>query len=75
MGKIKITGKCCICGGKYEHYGNNPEPLVSSVVGSGRCCDECNNRLVIPFRVAEMRLRRMFLNQGNIIDTISEGVA
>ena len=63
MEKIKVTGKCCICGGKYEHYGNNPEPLVSSIVGSGRCCDECNLNLVVPFRIEEARLRRYFLSK------------
>lgn len=30
----------------YTHWGNNAEP-----VNSGRCCDDCNQAVVIPARI------------------------
>ena len=38
---------CCLCGKKFEGYGNNPWPLKQS----GRCCDDCNEAEVIPARI------------------------
>lgn len=40
--------KCSICGKKYDGYGNNAQP-----VNNGRCCDECNIKVVIPRRITE----------------------
>lgn len=40
---------CCICGEPIEGYGNNPEPFMS--YDSGRCCDGCNLKFVIPARL------------------------
>jgi hypothetical protein len=34
-------GICSICGGEYHNYGNNASPI-----NEGRCCDECNGRVV-----------------------------
>ncbi len=43
----KETGKCSINKEHtYTHWGNNAEP-----VNSGRCCDVCNNSVVIPARI------------------------
>lgn len=42
------TGKCSLCGGTYEHGGNNPEPLKG---WEERCCSDCNNTRVIPARL------------------------
>ena len=36
-------GVCCICGNHYDNYGNNAKPFKS-----GRCCDKCDNEVVIP---------------------------
>ena len=44
------TGVCCLCGGTYTHYGNNPYPLCDEDDDSSRCCDACNWRKVIPAR-------------------------
>jgi hypothetical protein len=44
---IKEKGKCCLCGEIYEHYGNNPAPIMFN----GRCCDDCNENRVIPERL------------------------
>ena len=42
---------CCICGEEYEGYGNNPWP-----VKEGRCCNDCNNNVVIPARIINFYL-------------------
>lgn len=50
--------KCCICGCEIEHpfikdyFGNNPWPVNQEE--DARCCDECNDTVVIPARIAEM---------------------
>jgi len=46
------TGTCCLCGGEYTHYGNNPYPLGNNP--NDRCCDECNSTKVIPARILAM---------------------
>jgi hypothetical protein len=38
--------KCCICGKPFTGYGNNPAPIAHK----GRCCDSCNEQMVIPSR-------------------------
>lgn len=38
---------CCLCGGEFEGYGNDPSPLKES----GECCDRCNAEKVIPARL------------------------
>lgn len=42
--------KCSICGKNYDGYGNNAQP-----VNNGRCCDECNFKVVIPIRIKKAR--------------------
>ena len=43
----KPTFKCCFCKRTFDGYGNNPKPALFH----GRCCDKCNKRVVIPFRL------------------------
>ena len=49
---------CCICNhpipvkGTWK-YGNNAEPVME-----GRCCDACDNKHVIPMRLAHLRMRK-----------------
>lgn len=40
---------CCICGGKFKGWGNNPYPVVTDE--DARCCDDCNAMRVIPARL------------------------
>lgn len=40
---------CCICGEPINGYGNNPEPYKRT----GRCCDACNIKFVIPARLEQ----------------------
>jgi DNA-directed RNA polymerase subunit RPC12/RpoP len=52
--------KVCICCGKeFEGFGNSPEPLVP--ISEGMVCDECNENLIIPYRMADMKTRRKML--------------
>lgn len=44
---------CCLCGEKFEGYGNNPAPLGDNSESS-RCCDLCNNEKVIPARISQL---------------------
>ena len=46
MSDITETGICSICGAKYDHFGNNAQPI-----NDGRCCDSCNAIEVIPARI------------------------
>lgn len=50
---------CCLCGVKLQPwhpgatgYGHNPDPL--SEHPDDRCCDACNDELVIPARLAQI---------------------
>lgn len=42
---------CCICGEDFEGYGNNPAPYKES----GKCCDACNRKFVIPARLSQLQ--------------------
>lgn len=44
----KEEGICCICLGKYTGYGNNPAPVMN---GKVRCCDRCNQEVVLKVRL------------------------
>ena len=40
--------RCCLCGEPFKGYGHNPAPLTDDV--RMRCCDNCNDRYVMPAR-------------------------
>lgn len=44
---------CCICGEPLTGRGHNPEPFMS--YDEGRCCDSCNLKFVIPYRISVER--------------------
>lgn len=44
--------KCCICGKEIEGHGNNPFPIAGKT-----CCDECNVKVVLPYRIFLSRIR------------------
>ena len=48
--------KCCYCE-NFSVFGNNIAPLKAPKRSSGRCCDECNMRRVIPARVLRHALK------------------
>ena len=41
-------GTCCICGGEFKEWGNNPSPLVTT--SCTRCCNVCNYEYVLKMR-------------------------
>jgi hypothetical protein len=45
--------ECVFCGIEIENYGNNSQPLQK-----GRCCDDCNRKLVIPFRIQSFKKKK-----------------
>lgn len=44
----KESYTCCICGEKFNDFGNNPSPVADT----GKCCDACNLKFVIPARLS-----------------------
>ena len=63
--------KCCICGKEIEieptgwAEGHNALP-----VKDGRCCSDCNYKIVIPARLDQMKpeeLKRFLLSQQLVI--------
>lgn len=50
-GKYMEKKKCVICGKEFEGYGNNAQP-----VKDGLCCDDCNQKVVIPERLKKAGL-------------------
>lgn len=48
----KEAFKCCICGGFFYGYGNNPYPVVEDE--DARCCDACDSTVVISARIEQM---------------------
>ena len=48
--------KCCYCNNTFSGYGNNPDDFSKDFFKryseSARCCDICNETIVIPRRIA-----------------------
>jgi len=40
---------CVICQKEFTEWGNNPEPIKN--FNEGKCCNSCNNDIVIPYRI------------------------
>lgn len=45
--------RCCICGDKFYGWGNNPAPV--NIREGARCCNECNENVVIPARIISIK--------------------
>ena len=41
---------CSICGQEFREYPNNPQPITSGI-----CCSYCDDHVVTPARIAEMK--------------------
>ena len=52
IGKKDPVKTCSICKKKFVGLGNNPQPVRTS--GEDRCCDDCNNTVVVPRRFREV---------------------
>lgn len=58
----KTPRQCCICPDKFYGVGNNAYPVkdVGQFVGYGpRCCDDCNEKVVIPARAAAFAAKKV----------------
>lgn len=53
-------------------WGNNPWPVATDE--EDRCCDECNERYVIPARLMLMAKRRTNVVANEIIDEVKETI-
>lgn len=51
---------CSICGMPYEGHGNNAQP-----VNDGRCCNECDEEIVVPRRMQDAAIERRKIKNGN----------
>ena len=45
---MNIKNNCAICGENFTGDDHNAEPI-----SSGRCCNSCNEKFVIPVRIKE----------------------
>ena len=55
FGEVLVEGTaasfvCCICGEEVSGPGNNPSPIKES----GKCCDACNRKFVLPARILDL---------------------
>jgi len=46
--------KCCLCSEEFERSGCNPWPVSET----GRCCDECDSKKVMPARMVKCGFSR-----------------
>ena len=65
MAGLGFGYKCCICGGYFHGYGNNPDgamwldaetkqPVHGEFKTDDRCCDACNSKFVLPGRMYDI---------------------
>lgn len=47
-----VNMKCSICGNEFTGWGNSPWPIKSDI--EARCCDDCNEEIVIPARIEKL---------------------
>lgn len=43
---------CCICKKAFNGWGNNPYPV--DINPDHKCCDTCNNEIVVPTRLEQL---------------------
>lgn len=53
---------CCICGGTFTGWGNNPWPVDKHP--DHKCCDVCNGIYVVPARIDLIRMKHMFKEEN-----------
>ena len=58
---------CCLCGGKFEGYGNNPYPLAGK-----NCCTACDYNYVIPVRELMSELEKKYESDETPYDRITK---
>ena len=58
---VPMAKTCDICNDKYIGFGHNAWPLVDD----GRCCDDCNSRVLLA-RIANMRRLSLLGDQSDL---------
>jgi hypothetical protein len=53
---------CSICYEPFDEFGHDAQP-----VKKGRCCNACNDRKVIPAKIAQMRVTQIKTETTNEI--------
>jgi len=53
MGRSPEAHICSICQKEFTEFGSTAEPI-----NNGRCCNRCNDEVVIPARIRRMRRER-----------------
>lgn len=53
--------KCSICDNEIPVKGNWDQGNNAEPINNGRCCDVCNDTVVIPARLAEIMARRTLI--------------
>lgn len=54
--------KCCICGKEIKNFGNNPYGAINRIgkiihwEAGDECCNQCNEKYVIPGRLAAISI-------------------
>lgn len=62
------SGKCSINPKhRYENWGNNAEP-----VNEGRCCDYCNDTVVIPARLMGREMHEMMKSTKTLVKSLKK---
>ena len=56
---------CCICGNEFEGFGNNPAPICEEA--GMRCCDKCNEDVVIPERIMRIFMAKAMRNNKTVV--------
>lgn len=59
--------KCNLCGKEIKGFGNNPDPLIEN--DDDRCCDECNDKYVIPMRIYMLEHK---MERGELLTMINK---
>lgn len=59
--------KCNLCGKEIKGFGNNPDPLTEH--DDDRCCDECNDKYVMPMRIYMLEHK---MERGELLTMINK---
>ena len=59
--------ECCLCGHKFLGFGNNPYPIRSE---KEDCCNDCNDKKVIPARLKSVKHWKMNETQTEFINKV-----
>lgn len=51
--QAREDNECCFCGEDVGKFGNNAQPLENE-----KCCDDCNESLVIPARLKQLGYKK-----------------